>query len=685
MPTTPPFFHHKQRGAALLLLLIIVVVGAAFLLNALKNNPNIERDKVTADALAKAKEGLIGYAATYRDTHPSPGPVYDQVFGYLPCPDTNNDGVADTPCGTTDAPVVGRLPWKTLGLPPLRDSGGECLWYAVSGTYKNNPATGVLNWDTNGQFIIQDETGAIIAGATAEARPAAIIFSPGTALAGQDRTPAGTSECGGNSTLGAYLEGNNAFVSPPVATPSTTITLTSGTSGSAANNDRSLWIMPADIFNRIKKRSDFATDIANLLTDIVDQAAKDDSCAAAATLDPPAAGIAGGGVSGKTVGMAPTIIGACLSTDLTKRMAVFNNWRNNVLYATCPSSSTPCLTVNGNGNCVGAVIFSGERASGTTRPSTDASNYLEGNNLSAFTSSTTTLNGAGPYNWITSTQDIAVCIPPVGGGATQVTFSNPTDFAKFATAIAGVGVTVDPASQTMSIDVAGGSGGGCAWFPEAMTLNGKTLRAYYTFQFAHDDPIGAVDLGYGFTLSLLEGDLGMPTTCGTQSRMGVVPASDRPFGLFVETDIHQATTSGEPNGTPNHTAIMLNGNVDHSTTGGSLTSACNGTSYGCLHSPDNKFEESPTPTEHKQRIEIHTGYNSSCTTSGGTYALAKVWVDCVACSDTSADFAATPTASRCFELVPQMDTFYFGFTGGFSSSGGNVQGVSIRNLDLRVE
>jgi hypothetical protein len=33
---------------------------------------------------------------------------------------------------------MGRLPRKTPGLDALKDGSGECLWYAVSGTYKNS-------------------------------------------------------------------------------------------------------------------------------------------------------------------------------------------------------------------------------------------------------------------------------------------------------------------------------------------------------------------------------------------------------------------------------------------------------------------------------------------------------------------------------------------------------------------
>src|SRR6185437_7723389 len=81
---------------------------------------------------------LIAYAAD-RPINAAVGP------GYLPCPDLDNDGWAESTCGSQDgssgqAERLGRLPWKTLGLQDLRDGDGERLWYAVSSKYK-----GLLN------------------------------------------------------------------------------------------------------------------------------------------------------------------------------------------------------------------------------------------------------------------------------------------------------------------------------------------------------------------------------------------------------------------------------------------------------------------------------------------------------------------------------------------------------------
>src|SRR5690348_14815456 len=97
-----------------------------------------ERDRVTERALAQAREALIAYAAE-RPIDAAVGP------GYLPCPDADDDGWAESTCGSLSghlgqAERLGRLPWKTLGLPDLRDGSGERLWYAVSTRHK-----GLLN------------------------------------------------------------------------------------------------------------------------------------------------------------------------------------------------------------------------------------------------------------------------------------------------------------------------------------------------------------------------------------------------------------------------------------------------------------------------------------------------------------------------------------------------------------
>lgn len=201
-----PLFLHipmpRQRGQALLVLLVILVVAgsAVFYSFAGPTNSAIERDKITAAALAQAKTALIGYAASDPNQP-----------GVLPCPDRDNDGSADAPCGATGVTAIGRLPWKTLGLSALRDGSGECLWYAVSANFKNSGTSGpsMVNSDSSGTLIVNNTDGTpLYSGSSAVL---AIVFAPNGALPdqGQDRSPSSTAVCGGNTTVANYLENGN--------------------------------------------------------------------------------------------------------------------------------------------------------------------------------------------------------------------------------------------------------------------------------------------------------------------------------------------------------------------------------------------------------------------------------------------------------------------------------------------
>ena len=195
--------QHWQRGIALLILMLIVLLMATSLLLARlnKGDNQLIRQAQTVKALAQAKAALIGFAATYADDPDHKG----QPQGYLPCPDFNGDGSSpysmssDTSCGEQGKSMIGRLPWRTLGLPPLRDGHGECLWYAVSGSYKDRPKQ-ALTSDEDGLLIVKDANGSIIAGTTATDRAIAIVFSAGAALTAQNRGHTGViTECGADT------------------------------------------------------------------------------------------------------------------------------------------------------------------------------------------------------------------------------------------------------------------------------------------------------------------------------------------------------------------------------------------------------------------------------------------------------------------------------------------------------
>lgn len=164
----------NQRGFALLLFAtVLMTAAAAVTIKALNNagaNSQIERDKITAAALAQAKEALIGYAASDA-TRP----------GELPCPDIDGNGMltmgVDYNYGNRSCKsYIGYLPWKTLDLPELRDGAGKHLWYVISPNfYAGNYAA--LNSDSKGVLPVYSENGTLITN-----QSVAIIFSPGEIL-----------------------------------------------------------------------------------------------------------------------------------------------------------------------------------------------------------------------------------------------------------------------------------------------------------------------------------------------------------------------------------------------------------------------------------------------------------------------------------------------------------------------
>lgn len=127
----------------------------------------------TIMSLALAQQALLSYS------HQSLGLTQCESNcprpGDLPCPDRNNDGIAETSCSNTAR--LGRLPWKTLGIGDVRDGSGERLWYAVSERYKNNPRLLPLNLDTSGTWSVLSQDG-LLWDATQGSGVVAVLIAP---------------------------------------------------------------------------------------------------------------------------------------------------------------------------------------------------------------------------------------------------------------------------------------------------------------------------------------------------------------------------------------------------------------------------------------------------------------------------------------------------------------------------
>ncbi len=181
----------SQSGAALLILIVIVVIIAmTVLLKAINYKGSQMRQNAAAvSALVKAKDALISYAVTYADNYPLTDPAGP---GHLICPDTNNDGLPDSPCGPN---AIGRLP-RSITLPSGssfllsdHDSGiDQQFWYALSNVFRNNPA-GIVNSSIPGSLSLDGQTDVV-----------AVIIAPGPSFSGQSRR---------SNNAADYLEAGN--------------------------------------------------------------------------------------------------------------------------------------------------------------------------------------------------------------------------------------------------------------------------------------------------------------------------------------------------------------------------------------------------------------------------------------------------------------------------------------------
>lgn len=705
-----PWHRNRQRGSALLILTVFLVTAAlaVFLKQLNQSASRPEYEGRSAAALAEAKEALIGKAAMGSSAG---------ILGLLPLPDlgTSRNSLSAEGEGATagsfsgNAPglsVVGRLPWRALGLAPLRDAQGECLWYVVSGSAQSASVPPLFNWDTLGHFEVfrSDGTPAgtqSVSGTNPHDRPLALVFSAGPPLAGQDRRKSSADQvdgCGGNYDVRNYLDSfteladiNNIVNYFPGATNHATgdasgtakqfivgdVEIVSGGTRTRIANDRLLGITTKDIFDRVKKRTDFKESIDELLNRL--QFCLETS---ALTIAASAGDKGVGNLASSCRGMLPPA-----------QQGVFDRWRDNLLYT---SGNVGDFQINNAGEiktgCRGLLFFSGERTNAQRRASVpdkdNKENYLEAPNAALFPGNGT-YAGSAFYSASSASADVIRCIsaPPAG----KLSFQEDLAIARPVTTPGNSTLQIKAAEQKVEVSGVSGEGSACLWFPKLIPLAGKSLRAHYQFQFMNADPFATItgakgDRGHGFTLQIVQGDLRdsagslrSPAECGPVNNLGALDMKN-PFGgasYIVETDVLK-NAENDPN--ENHTAIMLNGWLDHDPPS-AVDQACNGLGAICRHSPANRFEELPQPLLHNQRVEIHTGCTSDCSqcnplssnmannieSTVPEYARIDAWVDCEDCSDVTGDYVDA-------ELIRQEKNRIFNAPGDWKGSNWDVVG-----------
>ena len=134
------------------------------------------------------------------------------------------------------------------GIPPLRDSAAECLWYAVSGRAKD-PKQAHSTGDGFGQFVIQDASGNDVFGSTAHARPLWPSFSPRPPLNGQNR-PTTTAHGAAARTWSPTIPNSSTATGLPPTSPETFFIRVANADSqrTGTSNDRALWVENRDVF-----------------------------------------------------------------------------------------------------------------------------------------------------------------------------------------------------------------------------------------------------------------------------------------------------------------------------------------------------------------------------------------------------------------------------------------------------
>ena len=235
------------------MIVLMIALGSGFLVYSLAGPRALaaQKNAETDAALAQVKQALIGWSASR--TPDAGNPTYRP--GELPCPDTDNDGSAEPSCV---AGAIGRVPWKTLGIPEPRDGSGEILWYAIAGLFRYKPqASQPITSDTLGNLTVYQGSSAT----TLTSQAIAVLFAPGP--------PLGTEARGCTVGVDCTAAGQ-CTASPPSLTPKCSPTNYLETTGGVNNaqtggpfiqaqssgtfNDRVLAITNADLMPLVEQR-----------------------------------------------------------------------------------------------------------------------------------------------------------------------------------------------------------------------------------------------------------------------------------------------------------------------------------------------------------------------------------------------------------------------------------------------
>lgn len=539
----------RQRGVALLMVLLIAAFAVMATLTLRLGEFAGSRVTVQAGTLADAKRAVLGYVRA------NGAPDY---WGLMPLPDMGKrdgsahvEGEAPTNFGAdpgrnllangSDALLIGRLPFKTLGLPALRDPSGACLWYALSAAVKSSNVTfgyvPTFNWDTLGDFETNSSAN------PHQSRALALLMAPGAPTATQGRPLSNVdsvAECGGNYAVGDYLEGLSAAVSTsdargsvyvlppavpsPMPPPAAAITVAATPSGQVGADQR-LYITTDEVFDQIIGSGSLQSRIDGLLANI-------ETCLEGTGLPTTGLSLINSGGARRYVGkLAANGTGSgeidCTTTITGTNAKEYARWRDNLWLLVCDTPASGCISLDNTAApgspqaCDGLLVFSGRRTTAQRRSNagekTDVAQYLE-STATAFQSAAQNGTSARlnlPTDPQAMSDDVARCLqrPGVPGKVELDNFQDATPNVggrtlvqrDTANDVLTLGNTSLPAASIP------GSAAGCSFSGDSAPF-GSGARFYFRFQI--------VQRGDGFTFALIDADRNSGQVCGGAGASG---------------------------------------------------------------------------------------------------------------------------------------------------------------------
>lgn len=218
----------KNAGFTLTELAIVMIIMALLIggmMVPLSVQRELQNSRETQKQLADISDALIGYAASHQATDGKP---------YLPCPDTDDDGLENRLVDNTCSNLEGRLPWGDLGVGGT-DAWGNRFRYRVVAAYSSKVAGFALGQAASLR-ICEDSTCTKV---VANDLPV-VIVSHGRNGAGAFNTSGGTNPAPVGADEISNQDGNVDFV---LRTPSD--------AAGSEFDDLAAWISRFVLFNRM--------------------------------------------------------------------------------------------------------------------------------------------------------------------------------------------------------------------------------------------------------------------------------------------------------------------------------------------------------------------------------------------------------------------------------------------------